>query len=493
MTATRASQESQASQNGSPAAGETRIERDSMGELPVPASAYYGASTQRAVKNFPISSLRFPRRLIRALGLIKRAAAETNRDLGLFKGVLDDRALEAMIQAAQEVADGKFDADFVVDIFQTGSGTSSNMNANEVIANRANELCGQGRGTRKPVDPNNHVNLCQSSNDVIPSAIQLAALTAIKEDLLPALDTLHAALDAKAEEFWPVVKTGRTHLQDATPIRLGQEFLGYAGQVERAVHRVGFAQQELAELPLGGTAVGTGVNAHPDYARLTCARLEVLTSVTVRETENHFQAQSTMDASVSASGVLNTTAVSLLKIANDIRWLGSGPRAGLFEILLPEVQPGSSIMPGKVNPVIPESLIQVCAQVMGNHHAITLGGQWGFFELNTMMPLIAHNLLESIDLLAAAVQNFAVQCVQGITATEHGPRTVEQGLAICTSLVPEIGYLESAAIAKEAYKTGETVRQVARRKTNLSDADLERILNPEEMTKPGLTGAPAGG
>ena len=472
---------------------DTRIERDSMGELPVPASAYYGASTQRAVQNFPISDLRFPRRLIRALGLIKRAAAETNRELGLFQGRLEGPAIDALIQAAQEVADGNFDKDFVVDIYQTGSGTSSNMNANEVIANRANELMGQPRGTRKPVDPNDHVNWCQSSNDVIPSAIQLAALMAIKEALIPALDDLHAALDAKAEEFWPIVKTGRTHLQDATPIRLGQEFLGYAGQVERAVHRLGFAQQELAELALGGTAVGTGVNTHPEFAARTCSRLEELTGVTVRETENHFQAQATMDSSVSASGVLNTIAVSLMKIANDIRWLGSGPRAGLFEILLPEVQPGSSIMPGKVNPVIPESLIQVCAQVMGNHHAVTLGGQWGFFELNTMMPMIAHNLLQSIDLLAAATKNFAEQCVKGITATDNGPRSVEQGLAICTSLVPEIGYLASANIAKEAYKTGETVRQVARRQTNLTDADLQRIIDPEAMTKPGLTGAPGGG
>jgi fumarate hydratase, class II len=471
----------------------TRTERDSMGELPVPASAYYGASTQRAVQNFPISSHRFTRRLIRALGLIKQAGAEVNRDLGLFDGALQPEEVAAIIRAAGEVAEGRFDADFVVDVFQTGSATSSNMNANEVIANRANELLGQPLGTRRPVHPNDHVNLCQSSNDVIPTAIHLAALMAIREDLVPALESLHRQLLARSEEFWGVIKTGRTHLQDATPIRLGQEFLGYAGQVERAVRRLGYAQQELSEVALGGTAVGTGINAHPEFARRVCARLEALAGVTVRETENHFQAQATMDAAVAASGVLNTVAVSLLKIANDIRFLGSGPRAGLFELLLPEVQPGSSIMPGKVNPVIAEALIQVCAQVMANHHAVTLGGQWGFFELNTMMPLIGHNLLQSVELLAAAARNFADQCVAGLTATENGPRLVEQGLAICTALVPEIGYDAAAAIAKEAYRTGKTVREVARERSALSEADLDRILDPAAMTEPGLTGAPAGG
>ena len=472
---------------------ETRIERDTMGELPVPVNAYYGASTQRAVQNFPISALRFPRRLIRAMGLIKRAAAEVNRELGLFEGKLDDQQWGALVQAAQEVADGSFDSDFVVDIFQTGSGTSSNMNANEVIANRANELLGQPRGTRKPIHPNDHVNWCQSSNDVIPTAIHLAALMAISEELRPALTELQTALETKAEEFWPVVKTGRTHLQDATPIRLGQEFHGYAGQVERALRRLEHAEAELSEVARGGTAVGTGINAHPEFAQRVCVRLHDLAGVDVHETENHFQAQATMDAAVEASGSLNTIAVSLLKIANDVRWLGSGPRAGLFEILLPEVQPGSSIMPGKVNPVIPEALIQVCAQAMGNHHAVTLGGQWGFFELNTMMPVIAHNLLESIDLLAAGARNFSRQCVAGLVATENGPATVERGLAICTALAPEVGYDAAAAIAKEAYRTGRTVREVAREKTQLSEDDLNRILAPDEMTKPGLTGAPMGG
>ena len=473
--------------------GQTRIERDTMGELPVPVNAYYGASTQRAVQNFPISSLRFPRRFIRALGLIKRAAAEVNRDLGLFEGVLDKPQLDTLIQAAQEVADGRLDADFVVDIFQTGSGTSTNMNANEVIANRANELLGQPRGTRKPIHPNDHVNLCQSSNDVIPTAIHVAALMAIGEDLAPALQELRRSLDAKAHEFWPIVKTGRTHLQDATPIRLGQEFRGYAGQVERGLSRLEHARAELSEVALGGTAVGTGINAHEEFSKRVCERLEALGGVTVRETENHFQAQATLDSAVEASGVLNTIAVSLLKIANDVRLLGSGPRAGLFEILLPEVQPGSSIMPGKVNPVIPEALIQVCAQVMGNHHAITLGGQWGYFELNTMMPVVAHNLLQAIDLLAAAAANFSRQCVEGLKATDNGPASIEKGLAICTALAPEIGYDAAAAIAKDAFKSGRTVREVAREKTPLSDDDLTRLLNAEDMTKPGLTGAPMGG
>ncbi|MFM7197412.1 MAG: class II fumarate hydratase [Chloroflexota bacterium] len=470
-----------------------RVERDSMGELPVPSDAYYGASTERAVRNFPISGQRLPRRLIGAIGLVKGAAVRVNADLGLFAGVLNQDALQAVATACEEVAAGRFDADFPVDIFQTGSGTSSNMNANEVIANRANELLGQPRGTRKPIHPNDHVNLCQSSNDVIPTAIHLAALMAIHEALEPALEELHAALDAKVTEFWDVIKTGRTHLQDATPIRLGQEFRGYAGQVERALSRLKHAKEELAEVALGGTAVGTGINAHPEFAGRACAWVSARSGVTISETTNHFQAQATMDGTVAASGVLNTIAVSLLKIANDIRLLGSGPRAGLFEVLLPEVQPGSSIMPGKVNPVIAEALIQVCAQVMGNHHAITLGGQWGFFELNTMMPMIARNLLESIELLGAGAANFARQCVTGLVATSNGPEAVARGLAICTSLAPEIGYDAAAAIAKEAYKTGGTVAEVAAVRTALGADAIAKLLDPASMVEPGLTGAPMGG
>lgn len=467
---------------------ETRIERDSMGEMRVPINAYYGASTQRAVLNFPISDLRFPREFIRALGQIKQAAAETNITLE----TVDPKIASAIIQAAQEVIDGKLDDHFVLDIFQTGSGTSTNMNANEVIANRANELLGGSRGSRK-VHPNDHVNFGQSSNDVIPTAIHLSALVSIEHDLIPALQELQQALAQKAEEFMPIIKTGRTHLQDATPIRLGQEFLGYTGQIERGIARVRHAQQELSEVALGGTAVGTGVNTHPEFAALVCQRLSRMNNVPVRETSNHFQAQSALDNAVEASGSLNTLAVSLMKIANDIRWLGSGPRAGIGEIELPAVQPGSSIMPGKVNPVIAESVCMVCAQVMGNHTTITVGGQSGNFEINVMMPVVAYNLLQSIRLLAAVARNFTEQCIKGLKATTKGPEMVERGLAICTSLAPVIGYDAAADISKEAHKTGKTVREVARERTQLSEEELDRILNPENMTHPGLDGGPAGG
>jgi fumarate hydratase class II len=467
-----------------------RVERDSMGELEVPDGAYYGASTMRAVLNFPISDLRLPRRFVQAIGLIKLASARTNRELGL----LDAKLAEAIERAGREVADGKLDEQFVVDVFQTGSGTSTNMNANEVIANRAIELLGGEIGSRKPVHPNDHVNICQSSNDVIPSAIQLAALIAIDEELVPALEKLQAVLEEKAEAFMPVVKTGRTHLQDATPIRLGQEFTGYAGQAERAIRRLRHAQSELGELPLGGTAVGTGINAHPEFAGRTCALLSELAGVEVWETDNHFQAQSTLDVVVEASGVLRTIAVSMTKVANDIRWMGSGPRAGLGEIELPEVQPGSSIMPGKVNPVIAEAVCQVAAQVVGNDAAIAMSGVQGSnFELNVMMPVAAYNLLQSIAILSSSLDNFTEQCVRGITATDKGPEMVEKGLAICTALAPEIGYDAAAAISKEAHASGRTIREVAREKTNLSESDLDRILDPSGMTEPGLTGAPAAG
>jgi fumarate hydratase class II len=467
---------------------ETRTERDSMGEMQVPAHAYYGASTQRAVLNFPISDLRFPRQFIRAIGQIKQAAARVNAALG----TVDPQVAEAIDSAAQEVIDGKLDDNFVLDIFQTGSGTSTNMNANEVIANRASELLGGSRGSRR-VHPNDHVNFGQSSNDVIPTAIHLAALVSIEHELLPALQQLQTILQQKADEFMPVIKTGRTHLQDATPIRLGQEFLGYAGQIERAIARVHHARQELSEVALGGTAVGTGVNTHPQFSARVCQLLSEMNGVAVRETSNHFQAQSTLDNIVEASGSLNTLAVSLMKIANDIRWLGSGPRAGIGEIDLPSVQPGSSIMPGKVNPVIAESVCMVCAQVIGNHTTITVAGQSGNFEINVMMPVTAYNLLQSISLLASASRNFTEQCIKGLQATTRGPEMVERGLAICTSLAPFIGYDAAADISKLAYKTGKTVREVAREKTNLSEEELNRILDPASMTRPGLEGGPAGG
>ncbi|MBI4534066.1 MAG: class II fumarate hydratase [Candidatus Melainabacteria bacterium] len=460
----------------------TRVERDSMGTMEVPANAYYGASTQRAVLNFPISDLRFPRTFVRALGLIKYCACEVNQEFG----DIDGKIAEAIKQAAMEVADGNLDGEFVVDIFQTGSGTSTNMNANEVIANRAIEILGGKRGDRGVVHPNDHVNWGMSSNDAIPSAIHVAALIGIKTQLLPALEKLKTSLARQSQEFMSVIKTGRTHLQDATPIRLGQEFLGYAGQVERAIVRLQHAQARLAEVALGGTAVGTGINARPDFAGKVCAKLSKLAGVDVRETSNHFQAQSTLDEVVDASGTLKTIAVSLMKIANDIRWLGCGPRAGIGEIALPEVQPGSSIMPGKVNPVIAEAVCMVAAQVIGNDTTVAIAGQSGNFELNVMQPVAAYNLLQSISLLAAVAANFAERCVDGIKATSKGPEMVEKGLALCTALVPEVGYDVAAAISHEAAQSGQTVREVAREKTKLSEVDLERILNPFKMTEPGL-------
>jgi len=466
----------------------TRMERDSLGELDVPDDAYYGVQTARALKNFPISGMRFPRPFIRALGLIKRAAAEVNVALDLLGRAEGD----AIIRAAGEVADGELDGEFVLDIYQTGSGTSTNMNANEVIANRAAELLGHPRGG-KHVHPNDHVNICQSSNDVIPTAIHLAALLELRDRLLPAMDTLRGALAAKATEFYPVVKTGRTHLMDATPIRLGQEFEGYAGQVERARRRLEAAADDLREVPLGGTAVGTGTNAHPEFARRVCARLEELTGIRLRETSNHFQGQAALDALVFASGALRTYATGLMKIANDIRWMGSGPRAGLAELQLPAVQPGSSIMPGKVNPVIAESVLQACAQVQGNDLAVTLGNQWGNFELNTMMPLIAHNLLRSIELLAAVSANFATQCIAGLSATPRASELVERGLMLATALAPVVGYDKAAEVAKLAAATGRSIREVASEQLGLSEAQLAEILDAEAMTAPGLRGGAAGG
>lgn len=465
-----------------------RIERDSMGEMEVPADALYGASTMRAVLNFPISDLRFPRTFIRALGLVKQAAARTNMALG----VLDQKIGSAVVAAAQEVIDGRHDRHFVLDVFQTGSGTSTNTNANEVIANLASQALGGDLGSRI-VHPNDHVNLGQSSNDVIPSAIQLAALIAIKEDLVPALQNLQEHLKQKSEEFWPIIKTGRTHLQDATPIRLGQEFLGFAGQAEYGIRRLQRAQEALAEVALGGTAVGTGVNTHPEFSRRTCQALSEAAGVQVRETSNHFQAQSSLDSVVEASGQLKTIAISLHKIANDIRFLGCGPRAGFGEIVLPEVQPGSSIMPGKINPVIAESMIQVAAQVVGNDATVALAGQGGYFELNTMMPVAAYNLLQSISLLAASANNFADQCVSGIQATRVGPEMVERGLMLGTALTPAIGYDAAAAIAKRAAATGRTIREVAREATELSDQELEELLDPAEMTRPSLEVRGGGG
>jgi fumarate hydratase class II len=471
-------------------AAATRTERDSMGEFEVPAGAYYGANTMRAKVNFPISDLRLPRGFIRAIGLIKQQAAMVNRELGL----LDENLAGAIIRAAQDVVDGSLDTEFIVDVFQTGSGTSTNMNANEVIANRAIELLGGKLGSRNPVHPNDHVNLGQSSNDVIPTAIQVSAAVAIHEDLIPALRILEASLRSKADEFWPVVKTGRTHLQDATPIRLGQEFLGYAGQVERASERCEAAIATLRELPLGGTAVGTGVGTHPAFPAKVIALVAADLGIPFRETENHFSGQSTLDAVVSASGGLRAVAIALYKIAGDIRLLGCGPRAGIAEISIPVVQPGSSIMPGKVNPVICESVTMVAAQVIGNDATIAFCAAAGsLLELNVMMPVAAYDLLQSAALLAASARNLATQCVDGITATENGPAMVERGLMLCTALAPRIGYDAAAAIAKEAYETGRTVREVARERSGLDEEELTRLLDAEAMTRPGLDTGAGGG
>ncbi|MCH7526410.1 MAG: class II fumarate hydratase [Planctomycetes bacterium] len=460
---------------------ETRIETDSMGEMTVPATAYWGAQTQRAVENFPISGYRFGRPFIRALGLIKQCAARVNHDLGR----LDPKLADLIDKAAGEVVEGKLDDHFVLDIFQTGSGTSTNMNANEVISNRAIELAGGKIGSRDPVHPNDHVNAGQSSNDVIPTAIHVAAATAITTDLIPALEHLHGILQATAKAFDGIVKIGRTHLQDATPIRLGQEFSGYAAQAEMSVMRATKAVRALRELAIGGTAVGTGINTHPEFGRRMAAALSEATGIEFVEAKNHFEAQAAKDGVCEVGGQLRTIAVSLAKIANDIRLLGSGPRCGVGELKIPAIQPGSSIMPGKVNPVMSEMVAQVAAQVMGNDLAVTLACRESYFELNVGMPVMAHNLLESIRLLASAARVFADRCVKGIEAdAERCEELVEQSLAMCTSLAPLIGYDQAAAIAKEAFAKGKTVRQVALEKKVLSEAELNKALDPRAMTEP---------
>lgn len=455
-----------------------RIERDFAGEVHVPATMLYGAQTHRAVENFPISDLRFPSLLNQTLGAIKREAAEVNCDLGLLDADLKD----AIATAAGEVMDGDLDQHFVVDVFQTGSGTNTNMNVNEVIANRANQLLGAELGSKSPVHPNDHVNKGQSSNDVIPTGIHLTAISAIKEDLLPALEHLRGVLEAKAREFNGVVKTGRTHLQDATPITLGQEFDGYAGQIERGMNRLRCSQEGLMEVALGGTAVGTGLNTHPEFATRVCTRLSEQLGVELRETENHFQAQSSLDSVVFVSGSLKTIAVSLLKIANDIRWMSSGPRAGLAEIALPETSLSSSIMPGKSNPVIAESVCQVAARVVGNDVSITLGGQHGSFEINVMMPVMAYSLFESIEILSTVINNFADRCVNDIRPTENGPTLVKRSIMIATALAPVVGYDKAAEISQKAYESDLTVHEAAQGMTNLSEEQLNFRLDALRMT-----------
>jgi fumarate hydratase class II len=455
-----------------------RVESDSMGEMRVPSGALYGAQTARALENFPISRLRFPRSFIRSLGLIKKHAAAANASLGLLPGDL----AKAVERAAQEVVEGELDHQFVLDIFQTGSGTSTNMNANEVISNRATELLGGKRGDRV-VHPNDHVNRGQSSNDVIPTAIHLAALIELKDNLLPALTELQERLAEKAVAFHEVIKIGRTHLQDATPIRLGQEFSGYASQVHHGIARLNALRGHLGELALGGTAVGTGINTHPEFAQRVLAGISTETGLELHEAANHFEAQAARDACVEASGALKTVAVSLIKIANDIRWLASGPRCGIGELKLPATQPGSSIMPGKVNPVMCEMLIQVCAQVIGNDTVVTLGGASGNLELNVMMPVIAYNLLQSIELLASGSRVFARRCVAGLEAdAARCEAQVERSLAMCTALAPVIGYDAAARIAKKAHETGRTVREVALETSGLDRKTIESLLDPKRQT-----------
>lgn len=471
----------------------TRTEKDSMGEMQVPLDAYYGAQTARAVENFPVSNLRLPPRFIRAMAVIKKAAAKVNADLGLLTAAESQQ----IAQAADEVIAGKLAEQFVVDVFQTGSGTSTNMNVNEVLASRANELATGKRGGKSPIHPNDHVNRGQSSNDVIPTAIHVSALEAIERDLRPALERLQQALAAKAKEFDDVIKIGRTHLQDAVPIRLGQEFSGYAAQVQQALDRLDAVRPRLAALAIGGTAIGTGLNTHPEFAERMVAAISAETGLVFQPAENLFEALAARDAAVETSGALRTIAVSLGKIANDIRWLSSGPRCGVGEIAIPATQPGSSIMPGKVNPVICESVLQVVARVLGNDATVTAGGLLGgTFELNVMKPVIAYSLLESIALLAAVSGIFVDKCIRGITANrERCAELIENSLAMCTALTPAIGYDRAAAIAKTAFATGKTVRQVALEEGALTKDALDRMLDPRSQTEPGIPegGAAIGG
>jgi fumarate hydratase class II len=458
----------------------TREERDSLGPVQVPADAYYGAQTQRARENFAISGRGMPRRFIEALGIIKAAAAAVHREAG----ALPREKADAIERAAREVARGDRDADFVVDVFQTGSGTSTNMNANEVIANRASELLGEPRGSSF-VHPNDDVNRAQSSNDVIPTALHVAARLAIERDLVPALDELAGALERKAHAFTHVVKLGRTHLQDATPMTVGQEFGGWAAQVRAGIARARRAGDALSEVALGGTAVGTGLNAPPGFAARVIARISAETGLEFAEARNHFEAQGARDAALEASGALKTIAASLMKIAEDVRLLASGPRAGLGELRLPSLQPGSSIMPGKVNPVLCESVTQVAAQVIGNDAAITVGAIRGQLELNVFVPLIAHNLLESVRLLSAVSRLFAQRCIEGIELDEARiGATVEQSLAMATPLAPLVGYDRAAALAKEAWQSGRTVREVAEEQGVLSRDELARALDPRRQAHP---------
>ena len=457
-----------------------RKEKDSMGEVFVPDGAYYGAQTQRAADNFPISNRRIPRTLIKSLAMIKRSAAVVNHKLDR----LDDENKHAIVRACDEVIEGKYDDQFIVDIFQTGSGTSSNMNINEVLSNRANEILGSNLGDKFPVHPNDHVNLGQSSNDTFPSAINISISLDINSKLLPALNELLKSLKVKTEEFSDIIKIGRTHLQDATPITLGQEFSGYAQMVQNSIYKIEDSLKHIYYLAQGGTAVGTGINTHPDFGGMIAEELSKDSGINFKEAINHFEAQSTQDSVLTVSSTLRGLAVSLSKIANDIRFLGSGPRAGIGELNIPPVQPGSSIMPGKVNPVICESLIQVCAQVIGNDQAVIQGAQGSYFELNVMMPMIASNILESINILSTATCAFNEKLVVALEANkEICNGYIEGSLAMCTSLVPAIGYDKSAEIAYKAYKENKTVREIALEENVLSKEEIDKLLDHKNMIK----------
>ena len=450
-----------------------RTERDTMGEVQVPADAYYGAQSARARDNFPISGSGIPSLVIRALGMIKGAAAEVNAELG---EIPDDTA-QLIVKAAAEVASGALDRHFVVDVFQTGSGTSSNMNANEVIANRASEIAGEPLGS-KVVHPNDHVNRGQSSNDVFPSAVHLGLAIAVQDSLLPELGRLAECFHTLADRYFDQIKTGRTHLMDAMPIRYGQQFRGYAGQVESGADRLRIALHDLFAVPLGGTAVGTGVNAHPDFAAKVCSLISERHGIALRETSNHFQAQSSLDGVVSTSGALRAFASSLFKIANDIRWMSSGPLCGIGEVRIPAVQPGSSIMPAKVNPVICESVLMLCGQVMANDVAVGFGNSQGQFELNTMIPFMGRNAVESAELLAHGCEMFRIRCLEGLEVTDVAEAQVQRNPILVTALNAAIGYEAAAKIAKEAFASGRTVLEVASETTSLDEAELARLLDP---------------
>jgi len=468
-----------------------RVEHDSMGEVRLPANAYYGAQTQRAVENFPVSGQTLPKELIHAMGLVKWAAAVANRDLGRLTGSgkrpSSARQVEALLQACREVAEGHFDGQFPVDVYQTGSGTSSNMNANEVIANRAIELAGGDRfQADKPIHPNDHVNLGQSTNDIFPTAIHVAVAMAIDRALVPALAKAAEVLARKAEAWKDVLKIGRTHLADATPLALGQEIGGLARQLELSVERARLATSALRELPAGGTAVGTGLNTHPEFGRRVAEFLARQTGIPFAEAANHFEANAQRDALVECHGQLRTIAATLFNVANNVRWLASGPRCAFYEIQLPDLQPGSSIMPGKVNPVMSESLMQVAARVMGNDQTISFcGAAGGQFQLNVMMPVMAHAALESVRLMAAAVTAFRELCLEGMEANREACLAgVEKSLSLVTGLNPYLGYEQSAALAKEAFATGKTIRELCREKKILPEDQLEKALDPWRMRKP---------